>query len=212
MIEKNSNFNFTWLWPRMVAVPGHNHKSFIPYPDKPAGAPEGIFTFIQGTVDKIEEDRVTLVSGENINYSHLCVATGSSPRFPQGLAPSSKSASVEYFGNLQNQVKTAQRIVLVGGGPVGVEIATDAKTRYPKKDVVLIHSRDRLANNFGRRVHEAAMTACNDLKIRMCLDERPAVPADTTHSQGSLVLKSGEKIEYDLLVSKLEIDLIHSSR
>jgi NADH dehydrogenase FAD-containing subunit len=55
-----------------------------------------------------------------------------------------KAPSVDYLRSYQQQVKKASKIVIVGGGAVGVQMATDLKEVYPEKDVTLIHSRDRL--------------------------------------------------------------------
>lgn len=44
-------------------------------------------------------------------------------------------------------MKAANRIVLIGGGAVGVEMATDIAEDYPEKEVTLIHSRQALIND-----------------------------------------------------------------
>ena len=194
LIEKNTHFNFIWLWPRMVAVPGHDHKGFVPYPRKPAGAPKGVYLFKQATVSKFVKEQVILDNNEVVDFSCLCIATGSSRRFPSALTPLSKAAGMGFFRSFQNQILSAQRIVLIGGGPVGVEIATDTKSRYPDKDVTIIHSRPRLVNNLGGKLHETGLKACDDMEIRVCFNERPAIPQGTTHGPGALVLKAGETI------------------
>lgn len=35
----------------------------------------------------------------------------------------------------------AKNIAVIGGGAVGVELATDIKSYYPEKSVTLVHSR-----------------------------------------------------------------------
>ncbi|RMD40577.1 hypothetical protein DV735_g4567, partial [Chaetothyriales sp. CBS 134920] len=201
LIEKNSHFHFTWLWPRMVGVPGHDHKSIVPYPAKHPQAPEGIYELKRGNAISIEKDAVVLEGGERVPFEYLVIATGSSPRFPTGLNPLSKGEVLKYFGGLQDQIRAAGSIVLVGGGPVGVEIGTDVKSRYPDKSVTIIHSRARLMNNFGTRLHDAGIEACKELNILVYFEERPSFPKGTTHENGSLTLKSGETVKYDLLIN-----------
>src|SRR3978361_1557431 len=36
LIERNSHFHYTWLFPRTTVVPGHEDKTFIPYPCLPS--------------------------------------------------------------------------------------------------------------------------------------------------------------------------------
>ncbi|RMZ85689.1 hypothetical protein DV736_g6561, partial [Chaetothyriales sp. CBS 134916] len=201
LIEKNSHFHYTWLWPRMVGVPGHDHKSAVPYPASHPQAPNGIVLLKKSKVINIETRVVVLDGGERVPFEYLGVTTGSSPRFPSGLIPLSKGAVLKYFQSLQEQVRVADSIILVGGGPVGVEIGTDIKSRYPEKSVTIVHSRGRLMNNFGPRLHEAGIKACKDLRIQVYLEERPAFPKCTTDQHGSLTLKSGETVEYDLLIN-----------
>lgn len=55
-----------------------------------------------------------------------------------------KKTSVDYFKTYQQGVRKAQSIVIVGGGAVGVQMATDLGELHPEKKVTLVHSRDRL--------------------------------------------------------------------
>lgn len=41
-------------------------------------------------------------------------------------------------------MKAAKRVVIIGGGAVGVEIAGEVATDYPDKEVTIIHARDSL--------------------------------------------------------------------
>lgn len=74
---------------------------------------------------------VTLESGERMNYDRLLLATGSSPR---GLnAPGVDSEGVHYLRTLQDcyalrsAIKPGVKLVLVGGGFIGMEVAATAK-------------------------------------------------------------------------------------
>ncbi|MGH0125789.1 UNVERIFIED_CONTAM: hypothetical protein FKN15_051030 [Acipenser sinensis] len=48
--------------------------------------------------------------------------------------------------NMVKEVQAAERIVVVGGGSAGVEMAAELKTDHPSKEVTLIHSRVALAD------------------------------------------------------------------
>ncbi|RMZ74905.1 hypothetical protein DV737_g5620, partial [Chaetothyriales sp. CBS 132003] len=157
LIEKNSHFHYTWLWPRMVGVPGHDYKSAVPYPTSHPQAAEGIVLKKRGTVISIETGAVVLEGGERVPFEYLGLTTGSSPRFPSGLTPLSKGTVVKYFQGLQEQVKAAGSIVLVGGGPVGVEIGTDIKSRYPDKRSGETVEYDLLINCTGQRIDSSLM-------------------------------------------------------
>jgi apoptosis-inducing factor 2 len=42
----------------------------------------------------------------------------------------------------QERIKAAKKIAVIGGGAVGIEMASDIKSVYPKTDVTLVHSRN----------------------------------------------------------------------
>lgn len=76
---------------------------------------------------------VTLESGERVPYDRLLLATGSAPR---GLnAPGVDSEGVYYLRTLQdcyairNAIRPGARLVLVGGGFIGMEVAATAKMK-----------------------------------------------------------------------------------
>ena len=71
----------------------------------------------------VEKKMVTLESGEEIKFSHCVISVGS-------LGPTPARSEAVNVETLQNEADTfsqavdaAQDIVIVGGGPVGVELA-----------------------------------------------------------------------------------------
>jgi NADH dehydrogenase FAD-containing subunit len=62
-----------------------------------------------------------------------------------------KLPSVEYFKTDQKGVKAARSIVVIGGGAVGVRMATDINEVYPDKEVMMVSSRVNLWKQSGRR-------------------------------------------------------------
>jgi NADH dehydrogenase FAD-containing subunit len=205
LIERHSHFFFTWNFPRSTVVPGHDHKAFVPYLDRLPSTPEGAYTFKRGTVVSIDSKKVVLEDGSEIEYEYLAVATGSHARYPSKLQATEKPECVEYFQDQQERIKQAQRVIVVGGGAAGMEVASDTKSKYPGKDVTLIHSRDRLLNNFGPLLHTKAMEALDALGVKTYLNERATTGVDEEYPK-EVTLKSGVVLHCDTLVSLL----IHS--
>jgi NADH dehydrogenase FAD-containing subunit len=67
-------------------------------------------------------------------------------------------------------VKQSNGILIVGRGAVE-EIALDVKSLYPKKNRLLVHSRDRLLNNFKPKLSEAALEATNEYGVKVYLGQ-----------------------------------------
>lgn len=98
-----------------------------------------------------QRSAVMLASGEPLAYDHLVLATGAANRaLPvegatlPGVYGLRTAADAEA---LRQAIVTAQRLVIVGGGFIGLEVA--AAVRSLGKDVVLIEAADRL---MGRTV------------------------------------------------------------
>ncbi|XP_065408014.1 ferroptosis suppressor protein 1 isoform X4 [Chrysemys picta bellii] len=89
--------------------------------------------------------KVLLNDDEELFYSHLILATGSDGPFPGKF-----NQIVDMETAIQTYEDTVQekspRIVIVGGGAAGVEMAAEIKTEYPAKEVTLIHSKIALAD------------------------------------------------------------------
>jgi NADH dehydrogenase FAD-containing subunit len=202
VIEPNSHFNFTWAFPRFAVVGGSERKAFIPYGGYLSGAPKGSWELIKDSVVEISKSAVRLKSKMEIEYAYLVVATGCKADAPSRLNAAERDDAVAELKSLQGKIERAGNVVVVGGGPAGVELAADAKAMYPKKNVTLVHSRKQLLHAFGSRLHDAAMVELERLGVRVVLGERPAL---TEEKNGSMALSSGETLEYDLLVSSSSI-------
>lgn len=197
VVEKSSHFQFTWVFPRFGVVGGDEHKAFIPYGGYLSGAPDGSYMWLQDAVVEVDERVVTLGGGKKIEYEYLVVATGCQADAPSRTNKEEKADGIDVLRGLQAKIKEANHLIVVGGGPAGVELATDAKGQYPEKTVTLIHSRKTLLHNFGDNLHAAAMKALNELGVRVILGERLVLGSEES---GSIALSSGESVSYDLLV------------
>lgn len=76
---------------------------------------------------------------------------------------------------IQERVKASNEIVLVGGGALGVQFASDIASVYPGKKVTLIHSRQKLLPNFDERIHDIAYHRLKQLGVNVVLGERLAL-------------------------------------
>lgn len=89
------------------------------------------------------------VDGQIIHYSKLVLATGATPFIPpaEGLKRSATITlnSLEEFEKHKAQVDDAQRVTVIGGGLIGVELAFDLQTAG--KDVIIIEPASYLLNN-----------------------------------------------------------------
>jgi len=199
VIEPNSHFHFTWVLPRFCVVPDHEHKAFIPH--GPFLAKYNNIRWIRDRAVAIDETSVRLRdSGEIIQYEFLIIATGSDGGggLPSRVGAEKKAAGMELVRGVQKRIAESRNIVVVGGGAVGVEVATDAKGKYPEKNIVLVHSRPAVMHRFGPELQAAALKALKELGVDVILGER--VNSEAAEA-GSVILSSGREIACDFLVN-----------
>lgn len=199
LIEKNSHFNYVFAFPRFSAIRGYERYAFIPYTGLGAKVPKGIFEFVQGKVEAINECAVRLENGDELEYEFLVIATGTSSMLPSKVAATERPDAQRELRGLQDAIEKAARVAIVGGGAVGVEIASDIKDFHPEKSVVLFHSRDRLLPSFGERLHEYVTERLDEMGVEVRLDERPQI----VRGSHALKLKQGKEETFDLIVSHL---------
>ncbi|KAK5637708.1 hypothetical protein RRF57_013423 [Xylaria bambusicola] len=199
-IEPNTHFQFSWVLPRLCVVEGHEHKAFIPYGGNVHDQPAGVLRWVRDRVMGVTESSVQLKeSGEIIPYDILVIATGSwvETGLPSRVNVTDKRQGMELMRNMQQKIKAADTVVVVGGGAAGVEIATDAQNLYPNKKIILVHSREAVMNRFGQGLRKTALEGLQSLGVEVILQDRLV---QTVPGSGTILLKSGREIQCDLVL------------
>ncbi|KAH6681205.1 oxidoreductase [Plectosphaerella plurivora] len=201
IIEPNHHYQFTWTLPRFCVVEGHEDKTFVPYgPYLPPAAKEFV-RWVHERVESITDRDVKIEgTGENISYDYLVVATGAGVglTLPSRVGAVGKAKGVELLQGIQRRIKESKKLVVVGGGAAGVELATDAKQHYPEKSVTLVHSRGAVMHRFGPELQAAALKGLEALGVQVLLGERTVTEDEDA---GILTLRSGKTLEFDFCVN-----------
>ncbi|GKT94568.1 Amid-like NADH oxidoreductase [Colletotrichum tofieldiae] len=114
-----------------------------------------------------------------------------------------KSSSVGYLKTYQETVIKASSIVIVGGGAVGVQMATDLKESYPDKEITLVHSRDHLMPLYHNKLDEIVKSRFDELGVKLITGTRAVVhSANLVRDDGKIALKltDGHELITDLVI------------
>lgn len=210
-------------------MPSHEHKAFIPY-SGPFAASESSTSqhaLVKAKVASLHRDRAVLDREwrgvKEIPFDYLVIATGTSLRAPANSGYDDKPGSVRFFQDYQSRVQKAHSILIIGGGAVGVQLATDLKELYPSKRIVLVHSRNRLMPVYHQDMHKIIRERFAELGVewvasliftilgasylttdnRLILNSRVRLPLEESQAGQKfppVQLTDGSKIDADLII------------
>jgi apoptosis-inducing factor 2 len=107
--------------------------------------------FVQEEVTKINNNSVMLGS-KRVPFNYLILATGAKANDP--FPNSNKAFSIDKIGENTSAIKSAKRIIVAGGGIVGIELAGELLEKYPDKNIMIVHSRKKLIPRFCEKSSE----------------------------------------------------------
>ncbi|KAL4728108.1 hypothetical protein ACLX1H_004842 [Fusarium chlamydosporum] len=189
LIEKHSHFNFAFGFPRNAVFSGREHHAFVSYENLAKGAPDGIFQQVCDEVTDITESRIN-------------TSSGAAQPPPARLLAKDRPDAIEELRGFQQRISKADRVAVIGGGAVGVELVTEIRAKYPDKRITLIHSRHHLLPRFGVKLHEHVLETLRKQGIEVLLCEKPAYPSDAGQrvQETSLTFADGETRTWDLVI------------
>jgi NADH dehydrogenase FAD-containing subunit len=92
----------------------------------------------------VDPHRVVTASGEEIFADYVVLATGSSYPFPAKTDLVDAHHAQEQVRQTHRALAQADRVLLVGAGPVGIELAGEIRHVWPEKSIVLLGVADEV--------------------------------------------------------------------
>ncbi|PLB45322.1 amid-like NADH oxidoreductase [Aspergillus steynii IBT 23096] len=207
LIEPHSHFHHLFTFPRFAVVSGQEHKAFIPYTGLFARSSPTRHVVIQARAISVEPERILLdrewQGSRHINFDYLVVATGTRLAQPAGMKHDDKLSSVAYLQKHQADVQRSRSILIVGGGAVGVQMATDLKECYPDKEVTVVQSRAQLMPGFHEQLHALVKERFDELGVRFVTGLRVVVPEGGFQNDGhsfEVQLTDGSRISTEFVI------------
>jgi dihydrolipoamide dehydrogenase len=139
----------------------------------------------------VERPGLLRVDGEELAYDRLVIATGSSPAIP----PVEGLADVDYWTNVEatETLDVPERLVVLGGGPVGCELAQFFQRVGAQ--VTIVQGDTRILSRVDADAADLVDTALRDEGVEIALQARA-----TNVTSNSLLLEDGRALEFDRLL------------
>jgi apoptosis-inducing factor 2 len=137
LVEPKDTFLHNVAALRALADPSWLPKIFLPYDRLLARG-----TVLQDRAAKVEAGRVVLASGREIDADYIVLATGSEYPFPAKSDVDASAAAHEKFRAAHAALAASERVLLIGAGAVGIELAGEITAAWPDKHVTLLDAAD----------------------------------------------------------------------
>lgn len=87
---------------------------------------------------EVDERSLTLASGEELRPDFIVLATGSTYPYPAKSSGDQTEAAIERYRESHQELARAGRVLIVGAGPTGLELAGEISDRWPEKQITIL--------------------------------------------------------------------------
>ncbi|KAI9505296.1 hypothetical protein GGI25_003625 [Coemansia spiralis] len=199
LIDQSTHYFHAVGFPKALVNPRYAEKAFLPFSAFFDTASR--HEFVNAKLLRIVDNHhIEVTGGKQIYFDYLVVATGGQSPGPINITGCNKEQGVAEIAKLREGLENARSVLVIGGGPAGVEIAGSVADTYPDKKVTLVHSGSRLLPlNFCETLGAGAKAKLESIGVSVVLNERIELPSDFAYASeiGSRVLKGASGNEYE---------------
>ncbi|CAE7188366.1 hypothetical protein PTNB85_07588 [Pyrenophora teres f. teres] len=156
------------------------------------------------TINKGQENEV-------LSYHALIVATGSNTYFPAFSMSMDAQSTLDSITSTNEKVSSAQKIIIVGGGPTAVEFAGEVAEHrngkpgwfskvVPKTEITLLTADKQLLPGLRPAIAKSAEQKLKALGVEVIYNTRVTDSSPTKEGRTSVALENGQQLEADLYV------------
>jgi apoptosis-inducing factor 2 len=140
--------------------------------------------FVRDRAVAVDGRRVTLASGDVLEPDYLVLATGSSYPFPAKNEEPDIASARSRLRAAHEALLGAERALIVGAGPAGLELAGEIKAFYPDKHVTIADvAPDILTGPYDQELRDELRRQLDalgvELRLGAALSELPTAPPAT---------------------------------
>jgi NADH dehydrogenase FAD-containing subunit len=152
---------------RALVEPSFLPKIFLPYDRLLANG-----RVVRDRAVEVSAHRVVLASGEALAADYVVLATGSTYPFPAKTDAHAAADAIDNYRAAYNELTHASRVLLIGAGPVGIELAGELVAKWPDKHVTLLDvADDVLGDRFRPDLRAELRQQLIDLGVELVLGE-----------------------------------------
>lgn len=182
---------------RALVEPEWLERIFLPYDRLLANG-----AFVRDQAVAVAGSRVTLASGNVLEPDFLVLATGSSYPFPAKTQDTEVAAARARVLAAHEALVCADRALIVGAGPAGLELAGEIKAFFPAKHVTLLDAADDiLTGPYDQPLRDELRRQLDTMGVEVRLGSAPReLPSAPPATLGSIRIatEDGGEVEADI--------------
>jgi NADH dehydrogenase FAD-containing subunit len=155
--------------------------------------------FVRDRAVGVGARHVKLASGDVLEPDYLVLATGSSYPFPAKTEVPDVDAARLRFRAAHEALLAAERVLIVGAGPSGLELAGEIKSFYPDKQVTIADvADDILSGPYDQALRDELRRQLDELGVELRLGQAlSALPAAAPATLATIRITTEDGTELD---------------
>jgi NADH dehydrogenase FAD-containing subunit len=194
LIERNPVFFHKISSLRAAIRPDWTKASFMPYGNL---LKYGRIIHDSATGVNTKLKVVELAKGISIPYDILVIATGSDYEAPAKFQGKTVSEAILAMRQYQATIKIAKSILIIGAGPVGIELAGEIREIYPEKKITLINRSEQILKQFPQKFGKKVLQRLKEIDVTVIAGESHA----KKQINNLYITGKGTGIQADLVIS-----------
>ena len=160
------------------------------------------FDFVIGKAVDLNPDTktVTIDDGTLITYVTLVIATGTSSNSILWQVNSKQEDNKAEFAKYFKALPLAKTVLIVGGGPVGVETSGEVSTHYPNAKTTLLSGSSRLLTRLPKGLSASAESKLKAKNVEVIHNIRSVSSAQNDDGTTTVKLKDGTVRTVDVFI------------
>ncbi|WP_181775518.1 NAD(P)/FAD-dependent oxidoreductase [Amycolatopsis pittospori] len=124
---------------------------------------------IRDRAARVDQGGVTLGSGERLTPDYTVLATGSAYPFPAKIDFEDSAAAKAKIRATREDLASAEKVLLLGAGPVGLELAGEIKAVWPEKGVTIVDPATGILPGFPDEFRAEVRRQLDELGVELLL-------------------------------------------
>jgi len=138
-------------------------------------------------------DSHVILKNTKLPFDYLIISTGSRYHEPLKEEDVVITTRADELREYHGKVEKAQKILVVGGGISGVELAAEIACKYRDKEITLVHSHDKLMERNTKKVGTYSEKFLKKKGVKIIFGER-----SSEKNEKIFITDKGTKIEADI--------------